>query len=134
MKFGVVNFHPNVKILRFIFPGVTQNPILTQDYICEEGVVRYKCIVNSTDLQWIVEPIINATGMPVFISSTSDATVPPFQDDGGNVVIEVKRIDDDPLTATLDIKSNLSGTFDVVCIDFVSMSNESEQHSPSKYM
>ena len=113
---------------------MTQNPILTQDYICEEGVVRYKCIVNSTLLQWIVEPIINATGSPVFFSSTSNSTVPPFQDDGGNVVIEVKRIDDDPLTATLDIKSNLSGTFDVVCIDFVSMSNESEQHSPSKYM
>ena len=134
MKFGVVNFHPNVKILRFIFPGVTQNPILTQDYICEEGVARYKCIVNSTLLQWIVEPIINATGSPVFFSSASNSTVPPFQDDGGNVVIEVKRIDDDPLTATLDIKSNLSETFDVVCIDFVSKSNESEQHSPSKYM
>ena len=128
-----MNFHPNFTILGFIFPGVTQNPILTQDYICEEGVVRYTCVVNSTLLQWIVEPIINATEGQLFITSTSGSVL-PFRDDGGNVVIDVERIEDDPLTTTLNIKSNLNGILDVECRDFLLNSSDSKQHSRSKYM
>lgn len=112
----------------FFYAGLTQN--LSQIYDCERKVVNYTCVVNSTLVQWIAEPFISATGDPLFISSTS-VNIPAIENDDGNVIIQLERFDGSPFTTRMQVISNLSDTFNVVCVDVDNNSSTSREHSSS---
>lgn len=126
--FGVVYLH-----LNFCIAGVAQNPMFTPEYICQDKIIQYRCVLNSPLVQLIAEPLISATGTPLVIDSSVDVPIPDVLDSSGNSIIKVKQICEDPFTITMAISTSLSEISQVTCVDIGIGTNTSLEHTLGKF-
>lgn len=109
--------------------GVAQNPMFTPEYICQDKIIQYRCVLNSPLVQLIAEPLISATGTPLVIDSSVDVPIPDVLDSSGNSIIKVKQICEDPFTITMAISTSLSEISQVTCVDIGIGTNTSLEHT-----
>lgn len=88
-------------------------------FTCQNESLQFECIVNSSRVQWVAEPFINATGSPVaFNSESSSRRFEILQDD--STIISVVQLNSlVPFRTSMMVSGKLLGTVNVTCIDLI---------------